>query len=271
MIDPRLPAYAVPPSDFNPKGSDPDNPGWTVGGGIGIWGISVLLIFMAALVAQIIWMVRFQMQTGRMPTQNDLDATVTFWSIISTFVAHLLTLCICLLFVRRNSRVGFAESLGLDWFRNLTSQRLTMLGLCVLLTPVFLALGGILQKYIPSSKTQLDEVLRMGLHVRIAIALIAAFSAPLVEEIVYRGVLFGALRKSFDEIATITIVSLMFLAVHIPQYWGGWAGLTLLAILSVTLTIIRARTKSVLPGIVMHFIFNGIQAVGIIFFWDKFK
>lgn len=271
MIDPRLPAYAIPPTDFKPKGPDPDNPGWTVGGGIGVWGISVLLIFMAALAAQIVWMINFQAKNGRMPTQNDIDATVTFWSIISTFVAHLLTLAVCLLFVRRNSRVGFAESLGLDWFRNLTSQRVAILGMCVLLTPVFLFLGGLLTKVIPNGKTQLEEVLAKGIHIRIAIALIAAFSAPLVEEIVYRGVLFGALRKSFDEIATITIVSLMFLAVHVPQYWGGWAGLTLLAILSVTLTIIRARTKSVLPGIVMHFIFNGIQAVGIIFFWDKLK
>lgn len=271
MIDPRLPAYAIPPTDFKPQGADPDNPGWTVGGGIGVWGISVLLIFIAAFTVQIVWMIQFQAVHGKMPTVKDFGPNVTFWSIISTFVAHLLTLAVCLVFIRRNSRVGFAESLGLDWFRNLTSQRLMILTTCVLLTPVFLFLGGVLQKYIPSSRTQLDEVLRAGLHVRVAIALIAAFSAPLVEEIVYRGVLFGALRKSFDEIASITIVSLMFLAVHVPQYWGGWAGLTLLALLSVTLTVIRARTKSVLPGIVMHFIFNGIQAVGIIFFWDKFK
>lgn len=273
MIDPRLPVYAVPPRDFQPKttGPDPDYPGWSIGGGVGVWGISVLFIFITSLLVQSVWVIRFHQRTGKMPTEKDLDATLTFWTIISTFVAHILTLIVCVVFVRRSSKYGFLESLGLDWLRNLTPQRITTLILCVFCTPLFLVLGGILSRYIPNAKTQLDQILAAGLHIRIAVAMIAAFSAPLVEEIVYRGILFGALRKRFDEIASVTIVSLMFLAVHIPQYWGGWAGLTLLAILSLALTIIRARTKSVLPGIVIHFVFNGIQAIGIIFFFDKIK
>jgi membrane protease YdiL (CAAX protease family) len=53
--------------------------------------------------------------------------------------------------------------------------------------------------------------------------------------------------------------------VHVPQYWGSYAVITTVALLSLFLTIIRAYSGRLLPSIVIHTIFNGIQAIYIIF------
>lgn len=101
-----------------------------------------------------------------------------------------------------------------------------------------------------------------------AIACVAALSAPLAEEVVYRGIIFGGLQRRLGVRPTVVLVSLLFLAVHIPQYWGGWAGLAMLALLSLTLTVLRAATGSILPSVMLHYAFNGIQAIAIVFFWE---
>ncbi|HNG96166.1 MAG TPA: CPBP family intramembrane metalloprotease, partial [Acidobacteriota bacterium] len=72
------------------------------------------------------------------------------------------------------------------------------------------------------------------------------------------------LRSRFSQWTTIGIVSFLFLLVHVPQYWGGWSGLILLGTLSLALTVIRAETKSILPGVYIHTLFNAAGALGIL-------
>ena len=54
---------------------------------------------------------------------------------------------------------------------------------------------------------------------RYAIAFLAVFTAPFVEEFIYRGVLFAALQRLTGAIfAGITTLAL-FTLIHVPQYW----------------------------------------------------
>ncbi len=57
------------------------------------------------------------------------------------------------------------------------------------------------------------------------------------------------------------VVTLLFAIVHVPQYWGSPATIVLICILSLVLTLIRVQTGNLLPCIIMHTIFNGIQSV----------
>jgi len=59
----------------------------------------------------------------------------------------------------------------------------------------------------------------------------------------------------------IGIVSALFAGVHVLQYHNNIGVILVITLLSVTLTVIRAWTGRLLPTVVIHLIFNGIQSL----------
>lgn len=77
--------------------------------------------------------------------------------------------------------------------------------------------------------------------------------APVAEEVLFRGYLYGKLRKSLPVWGAVLIVSLLFGAVH-----GQWnVGVDVFA-LSLVLCTLREVTGSIWSGILLHMIKNGI-------------
>jgi uncharacterized protein len=98
----------------------------------------------------------------------------------------------------------------------------------------------------------------------LATAFLATFTAPLVEEVVYRGVLFSGLRKRLGAMWAGLFVVVLFALVHVPQYIESPGTIATILLLSAVLTIIRARTGQLLPCFVVHLVFNGIQSALIV-------
>jgi membrane protease YdiL (CAAX protease family) len=105
----------------------------------------------------------------------------------------------------------------------------------------------------------------------VATALVAVATAPLIEELLYRGLLYRAIEKAAGIGVAIGVVSLLFAGVHVFQYRNNLAVITVITLLSITLTVTRALTGKVLPAFIMHLVFNGIQSVLIVLggFIDK--
>lgn len=77
--------------------------------------------------------------------------------------------------------------------------------------------------------------------------------APIAEEVLFRGYLYGKLRKSAPAWLAILITSILFGALH-----GQWnVGLDVFS-LSVILCILREITGSIWAGIILHMLKNGI-------------
>lgn len=91
----------------------------------------------------------------------------------------------------------------------------------------------------------------------IVLALPVVALAPVFEEVLFRGLFFGALAKHGTN-AAIVGSALVFAAVHLLTY--AEAPLALVPILVVGLGIgaLRARTGSIDPGITSHAVFNGL-------------
>lgn len=124
----------------------------------------------------------------------------------------------------------------------------------------------VLSRFLPQSEeNSFTDLLKSSMRVRVAIAVLATFTAPLVEETVYRGVLFSSLRRSLGLVGTVVLVTLMFAGVHVLQYLGAWVTIAGLTLLSLALTLIRARTKSILPCVLIHTVNNAFFAVLILF------
>jgi hypothetical protein len=95
-------------------------------------------------------------------------------------------------------------------------------------------------------------------------AFLAAVTAPVVEEVVYRGVVYGGLRKAANAPLAIAVTSILFCLVHVAQYQDNPAVVLVIFILSLMLTLVRAYTGRLLPCIIIHTVFNGVQVIPLI-------
>jgi membrane protease YdiL (CAAX protease family) len=86
--------------------------------------------------------------------------------------------------------------------------------------------------------------------------LVVTIAAPVVEELTYRGLGFAVTRARFGLFPTVGITSLAFGLAH-----GLVVALTILTLFGVVLAVLRARTDSLYPPIILHAIFNGVALV----------
>ena len=82
-----------------------------------------------------------------------------------------------------------------------------------------------------------------------------ALVAPVVEELTFRGVGYGLLEQYGRPLA-IVVVGIAFGLAH-----GLVEALPVLAAFGMLLTWLRAKTDSVIPGMIVHALFNSIALV----------
>jgi uncharacterized protein len=245
-------------SDAAPPPITPDNPPWGVLGGGGLWLASVVLMIICPLVFLIPYLFQRRVQAQEWGRVAISDPTAIFLQIVSTVPAHLLTLGAAWLIVTRVGRRPFFRGLG--WGRGT--------GLGLLLSAV-LAVGllvlGITIIYLTGNpETTLDKMLKTSRGAALATAFLATFTAPLVEEVVYRGVLYSGLRKYLGAAWAGLLVVVLFALVHVPQYIESPGTIAVILLLSAVLTVIRAYTGQLFYCFVVHTVFNGIQSVFIV-------
>jgi membrane protease YdiL (CAAX protease family) len=243
-----------PVSPAEPLPINPDDPPWGIPLAMLVWVISVLLLILVQLIVTVPYVVYKALTHGSMEALGT-DPNLIFIAILSVFPTHALTFLVVWFVVTNRGRRPFWSTLGWHWPKNFRPW--ITIGLAV----VLLALGSLVTWLIGGNETQLDLIINSSLKTRFATAILAAVTGPLVEELVYRGVLYPALQKALGAIAAVAIVSLLFVTVHVPQYYSNFGVLAVILLLSVSLTLVRARSRSLLPSYVMHLVFNGIQAV----------
>jgi membrane protease YdiL (CAAX protease family) len=200
-------------------------------------------------------------KTGSPPEIQTLisDKVLLFLSIASVLPAHLLTLGLIWLVVTQGRKYPFWPSINFQWPKYLSPAAGVII--CAVIATVLFVIGAAATYFFGGSKTQLDALVESSIAARLATALIAVLTAPLVEELIYRGVLYSALERAVGKAITVGVVSLLFAGVHVFQYIENIAVIAVITLLSFTLTLVRAKTGSVLAPFVIHLIFNGIQSV----------
>lgn len=134
---------------------------------------------------------------------------------------------------------------------------------CLIVTLV--GVTQVLSRFLPQSEeNSFNQLIKSSREVRVAIAVLATFSAPIVEEVIYRGVLFSALKSRTGVAAAVVLVTMLFAGVHFLQYSGAWVTISGLIFLSLILTLVRARTGSILPSVTIHFVNNAFFSLLIV-------
>jgi uncharacterized protein len=296
-------------------GPDPDDPPWGAAAAFALWLASLfILIFVPlfALVGYLLWRDRpITQQAIDEGIKSDPQALLTY--AIANLPAHLLTLALVWLLVTSAGRRPFRRTLGWSWGRYFGPWTSAATGILLLLV------GGVLVSLFKGGKTPFDEMLESSAAARFATVLMATVTAPLVEELVYRGVLYAGLQKGLAQagisfqrlnwlaargspppaalpgfvwglvkvicrvgaliltffntlsprqggvVWAVIIVSSLFTLVHIPQYYNNPGVIAAVGTLSLSLTIVRAATGRLLPCVVIHAVFNGLQCLALIY------
>lgn len=229
-----------------------DSPPWGLAAALALWIFFIFTISLLPALGVFFW------ATARGYSPTDLDRLHspegTLVQISMLFLAHLLTLLVGWVVVTQGRRRPFLHTLGWRWHPRFRLRHvvLTVGGLYGLIFALSLLL--------PSRETAFDRLLQTSPHVRVVIALLAVGTAPLVEELVYRGVLYTALQIRMGRARAIALVTILFAVVHYPQYSASTLILVAVTVLSFVITMIRAYTGQLLPCVVTHLMYNAIGA-----------
>lgn len=143
--------------------------------------------------------------------------------------------------------------------------------LCMLLLMMFL---GLLEEaargFVPAkenfgpdgapSHPVVELVINGGWWGRLQVLFLACVAAPIVEEIMFRGVLYRHLREASHKLGFVlsvlgsaTLTSFVFAAIH-PQ---GWVAIPVLMALAFGFTLAREWRRTLIPAMVAHGLNNG--------------
>jgi membrane protease YdiL (CAAX protease family) len=210
-----------------------------------------------------------------------------FISMFFTIVAFFLSLVV--LFwarIRGNSWEQIRSDIGWNFGSGFTKEflmgfvgyamMLPILGLGILIT-LFLFL---LQNFAsgesdPFSGTSsgahpiIVDIAYGGWDVRIVLVALTAIAAPIIEETMFRGVLYRQLRTSTHRagqaisiILSILLTSFLFAAIH-PQ---GWVAIPALMGIAISMNLMREWRGSLIPSVMVHGLSNGIVITMMIVF-----
>jgi membrane protease YdiL (CAAX protease family) len=202
---------------------------------------------------------RYQGATGLTQQALLADKTVVFLLVLGWVPAHLLTLALIWAVATKLGKYSVRDVFGFSWSPGFGSWK--SVGLAILLFLV----AWLIASLFGAKPTDLDQILQSSRAAALTLALLAVATAPLVEEMTYRGLLYSALQRLIGRWFAVVVVTSMFAGVHVWQYRQNIGAILSITLLSLVLTTIRARTGRLLPCFMIHLVFNGVQSLIIVF------
>lgn len=227
--------------------------------GILLLTIFLILVFMLAttLVAQRLLFPRLPIiDVGKFPLV----------AVAAQALAYLVVLVFMIALVRRGRGQQFWAAVRWNWPRDW----FTCLG--YLLGGMVLAFGlQILAHFLPMPKElPMDRFFQTTLEAW-ALSFFGVTLAPLLEELFFRGFLYPVLVRRMGTVLAVILTAAGFGLIHAPQLGHAWAPVLMVFLVGLALTITRAVTKSVAPGLLIHIAYNGTLSALIFKYSDGFR
>ena len=204
-----------------------------------------MLYFLASLIGLLLS--KEQIPLGRLLSTLFINASLVFMISI----------------INRKRGGNWADSLGMG-FRNL--RKLPLAPVFYLAIIPFLMLTSLiyhqLLEVVFNLEVELQDITRFlsgeGTWLKACFILTAILVGPVVEELIFRGIVFSYLVKRAGLKAGILLVSLLFAAIHfhLPSFLP-------LALLSAALCVAYWRTGSLWVSIGIHMIFNSVSIIAL--------
>lgn len=100
---------------------------------------------------------------------------------------------------------------------------------------------------------------------RILFVLLAVVLAPVIEEFLFRGVIYTGMMRSWGKWPAGIVLTLSFGLLHLADVGGYWPALFMITVVGLGLLLVRLKTKSLIPAIAMHSAYNLFQVLALYF------
>ena len=121
----------------------------------------------------------------------------------------------------------------------------------------------------PSLPTPLDEKLKSSQYIRHMFSLTAVVTAPFVEELLYRGVLWGAFERTWGKRWAILASVFPFVFVHLDQYEGSIIAIVIVTTLALICALVRTWTNRLSLAFLVHLSYNSCMGIYVVFFYPN--
>jgi len=195
--------------------------------------------------------------------QADAWFTSTTGQFVFVVLTEIFTVAVLWWFLKRRrakfSSLGFRRGLRISDVGYALAATVVYFGLLILITAVAGAIFPI--DVDQKQETGFDQVVGSGSLIMAFISLVVL--PPIVEEILFRGFLYGGLRTKIPAIPATLVTSLLFAAPHLLASSEGllWIAGVDTFVLSIVLCYLRETTGNVWAAIGLHAIKNGIAFI----------
>jgi membrane protease YdiL (CAAX protease family) len=176
-------------------------------------------------------------------------------SLASTALSFVIGGALAAWFLTWRAGRGFWAAAGYRAYPTWKAVPLAMWALLALPVPMYLV-GAVYYHFVGEAPVSANPALDMIVGAdsplaKLTMFLLVAVAAPFVEETLFRGALFEALRRRFCPAIVVAVTALAFAGAHLdpmalPQY----------ILIGVSLGIVRQVSGSLKPAIILHALFN---------------
>ncbi|HEX8776479.1 MAG TPA: CPBP family intramembrane glutamic endopeptidase [Rhodanobacter sp.] len=248
------PRHSLPPA-LPPTSAAPPLPGLPgIGGALGLIALYFAMQVVTGFVTALLLGFGYRVVRGATPV--DLRALIARPDVSSVVV--IITLCGAALVTLWAARVRWprlwsqARPPGFGF----TTPAAAYCVAAVALGLVVPLVGGKLTELLAHGHAVPQDVKQLGggagTEFRIALTLAVASIGPLVEELLFRGVLLSALLRRLRTAWAMLASAALFALVHLPDLHWLWYALPNLALLGVVLAWLRLRSGSLWPAVIAH-------------------
>lgn len=121
-------------------------------------------------------------------------------------------------------------------------------------------LGALITQLLAHGQEVTQNVQELSRHasapLRLPMGIVAVTVGPMIEELMFRGVLLSALMRHMSTKMSMAVCAVLFGAVHLEGLDFQWYALPNLVLLAVALCWLRLKSESLWPAVVAHGIYN---------------
>jgi len=104
-----------------------------------------------------------------------------------------------------------------------------------------------------------------------AIGVFAIAVAPVVEELVFRGLLFAILERAVGLRFAVLATAALFAGLHVPEYWHAWNHMLMILAVGMVFSLARGITGSLAPSVMLHIGYNSLMITALFFSTQHFR
>ncbi len=124
---------------------------------------------------------------------------------------------------------------------------------------------------LPDTQTFPLERLFVSPAASYAVGGFAILLAPMMEELIFRGLLFVILERRVGLRFAVAVTAVLFAGLHVPEYWHAWNHVLMIFVVGMVFSLARGISGSLAPSVFLHMTYNLCMMTGLFFSTERFR